>query len=224
MCSSSRSKPASLRRGRRRARTRRARGPCPRGPSRAATGQSGANGSGRRRERRPARPSRERVRRRPTGRLHEPLRPACASCMPIFARRVRVHEVDDALPRRPRARPSYMPVQPGVMRASARDVGHLGDHEPGAADRAAAEVHEVPVVRRAVLAEYWHIGETTTRFASVSPRSRNGSKSGGSASARRRHGGASRAPARSRPGGSRREPLGHARDERGVAHRAGCRT
>ena len=40
-----------------------------------------------------------------------------------------------------------------------------------AADGAAAEVHEVPIVRHAILAEYWHIGETTTRFSSFNPRS-----------------------------------------------------
>ena len=44
----------------------------------------------------------------------------------------------------------YMPVQPGVMRASGGDAGHLGDDEPRAAERAAAEVHQMEVVRRAV--------------------------------------------------------------------------
>ena len=32
-----------------------------------------------------------------------------------------------------------------------RDIGHLGEHQPGAADGARAVVHEVPVVRQAVL-------------------------------------------------------------------------
>ena len=36
------------------------------------------------------------------------------------------------------------------MRASADDARHLGEHEPGAAVRAAAEMHEVEVVGRAV--------------------------------------------------------------------------
>jgi hypothetical protein len=36
----------------------------------------------------------------------------------------------------------YSPVQPGVMR--------LGDHQPGAADGAAAQVHQVPVLGHAI--------------------------------------------------------------------------
>ena len=42
---------------------------------------------------------------------------------------------------------------PGVVGADpalGRDGARLGDHEPGAADRAAAEVHEVPLGRQAV--------------------------------------------------------------------------
>ncbi len=51
---------------------------------------------------------------------------------------------------RPRDRGSYSPAQPGLMRASAEGAGHLGEDEAGAAVRAAAEMHEVEVVGRAV--------------------------------------------------------------------------
>jgi hypothetical protein len=64
------------------------------------------------------------------------LRPACASWMPI-ARRVRVHEIDDA--RHAASCSSFhRPVQPCVMRPSGETFGHLGDHEARAADGAAA--------------------------------------------------------------------------------------
>ena len=43
-----------------------------------------------------------------------------------------------------------MPVQPGVMRAVRRHVGHLGEHQPRAADGARAVVHHVPVAGHAV--------------------------------------------------------------------------
>ena len=43
-----------------------------------------------------------------------------------------------------------MPAQPGLMRASADDARHLGEHEARAAVRAAAEMDEVVVVGRAV--------------------------------------------------------------------------
>ena len=42
---------------------------------------------------------------------------------------------------------------------------------------AAAEVHEVPVVREAVDALYWHIGDTPIRLRSVTPRSGKGESS-----------------------------------------------
>ncbi len=81
----------------------------------------------------------------------EPLGPAWPSCSAIFARRVGVHEVDDARPGRlvlvlvhPRAAGRDAPVR--------RDAGHLGEHQPRAALRARAEVDEVEVVRRAVAA------------------------------------------------------------------------
>ena len=45
----------------------------------------------------------------------------------------------------------YMPAQPGEMRASRRHVGHLGEHQAGAADGARAVMHEMPVGGHAVL-------------------------------------------------------------------------
>ena len=46
---------------------------------------------------------------------------------------------------------------------------------------ARAEMDEMEIVRHAVGAEYCAIGETTTRFFSVRPRSRNGVNIGGTA-------------------------------------------
>ena len=65
-------------------------------------------------------------------------------------RRMRVNEIHDALPRRH----VLGLVHPRAARADpalAAHVGHLGDDEPRAADRATAEIHQVPVVRRAVI-------------------------------------------------------------------------
>ena len=62
----------------------------------------------------------------------------------------------------------HRPGQPGVMRASGDDAGHLGEDQAGAADGARAEMHEVVVVRHRRRAhEYCAIGETTMRFFSV---------------------------------------------------------
>ena len=63
--------------------------------------------------------------------------------------RVRVDEVDDALPG------VDLPLLPQARAAGrdppvGRDAEHLGHHEPGAAERARAEVHEMEVVRVAV--------------------------------------------------------------------------
>jgi hypothetical protein len=62
--------------------------------------------------------------------------------MPIFAA-VAVHEVDDALPR---GDVLVVPDAGAARRDAAlgETFGHLGEHEAGAADRAAAEVHEMP--------------------------------------------------------------------------------
>ena len=211
MCSSSRSKPASSRHAASRARTRRARGPCRRGPSRAATGQPCANGSADGRERRPARPSRSGVVALPRQRaralaprvreLHADLRARCARAR---SRRCA------STPRR--ARRSYMPVQPCVMRPSRATSCHLGEHEPRAADRAAAEVHEVPVVRRAVLARVLaHRRHDDAVGERAAPRSRNGANSGGRQPCRRMRRGARRSCVAPRTRSVTR------RDERGIA-------
>ena len=66
-----------------------------------------------------------------------------------FRRRVGVHEIDDALPRRL----VRVGVEAGAAVGDARErrhAHHLGEDQPGAADRAAAEMHEMPVGRRAV--------------------------------------------------------------------------
>src|SRR6185437_5664495 len=64
--------------------------------------------------------------------------------------RVPVHELDDATP----AVDVLATIDAGAAGRDAtfaHDVGHLGDHQRGAAERAAAEVHEVPVRRHAVV-------------------------------------------------------------------------
>ena len=104
----------------------------------------------------------------------EPLRPAWASWSAIRASVWRVDEVDDAPPRVDVLRL----VHPGAARADAplaAHVGHLGDHQRGAADRAAAEMHEVPVVRRAVLGRVLaHRRHDDAVREDAGPRSRNG--------------------------------------------------
>ena len=66
---------------------------------------------------------------------------------------------------------------PEVLRTDpslGQNCGRLGENERRAADRAAAKVHEVPVVREAISLEYWHIGETTMRLRRLTSRSRSG--------------------------------------------------
>jgi len=61
-----------------------------------------------------------------------------------------MHEIDDALP----GALVRVAVHAGAAKRDARlfrDVGHLGEHQAGAADGARAVVHQVPVVRHAVL-------------------------------------------------------------------------
>ena len=65
---------------------------------------------------------------------------------------VAVREIDDALPRvdvlgcvHPRAA--------GCDARRRRDVGHFGHHQPGAANGARTEVHEVPIIGGAVVGE-----------------------------------------------------------------------
>ena len=79
-----------------------------------------------------------------------PLRPAWPSCRQIFAGpwawakpTMRVQAASCAS--------FHRPVQPGVMRASARWTGHFGVDQAGAAGRAGAVMDQVPVGRQAVL-------------------------------------------------------------------------
>src|SRR5438270_700156 len=63
---------------------------------------------------------------------------------------VRVHEVDDPFP----GRDVLRLVHAGAARRDAAfpaDVGHLREHEARASDGASAEMHQVPVVGRAVV-------------------------------------------------------------------------
>ena len=61
-----------------------------------------------------------------------------------------VHELHDPLPPGD-VRREIHPGASGRDPALAAHVGHLGHHQPGAADRPAAEVHQVPVVRQPVV-------------------------------------------------------------------------
>ena len=45
----------------------------------------------------------------------------------------------------------HSPAQPGVMRASRPNAGHLGEDQPGAADGARAVMHQMPVAGHALL-------------------------------------------------------------------------
>ena len=88
--------------------------------------------------------------------------------------RIGVHEIDDALPGAPPARRRRCPAQPGEMRASGETQVisvNTGRRRRWRASRSARGASRSACRRRA---EYWHIGETTTRFSSVMPRSRNG--------------------------------------------------
>ena len=82
--------------------------------------------------------------------LVEPLRPECPSCDADLRVAVRVHEVDDRAP----AGACSSRVQPGAAGRDAalrRDADHLGHHQPGAAERRAAQVDEVEVARQPVV-------------------------------------------------------------------------
>ena len=137
--------------------------------------------------------------------LVEPLRPEWPSCSPIFAGGLGVHEVDDARARPSRCSSVQSPVQPGVIRPSRRDADHLGHHQPGAAERLAAEVDEVEVVGHAVRRRRTcPSGETTIRLGSSSSPQPE----------RLEHRRGPRAPASGLPG----EPGVDARHELRVAH------
>ena len=107
----------------------------------------------------------------------------------------------------------HRPVQPSVMRPS----GLTPVASP--ITRPAPPTARLPRCTRChscgtpSTAEYWHMGETTTRFGSVTPRRVSGVSSGGrlGAGAADRGGGGSLAG----------EPSGHALDQRRVALAAG---
>ena len=83
--------------------------------------------------------------------------------------------------RRRRARARYMPAQPGVMRPSALTsvISVMTSPAPPTARLPRWTRCQSPTVPST--AEYWHIGQTTTRLASSSPRSRSGVNIGGGA-------------------------------------------
>ena len=108
----------------------------------------------------------------------EPLRPACASWMPILAGLVpctkstmRFHAVTCS--------GLYMPVQPGLMRPSRLTsvISAMTSPAPPTARLPRCTRCQSSGVPSS--AEYWHIGETTTRFGSTSSRRRNGVNIGG---------------------------------------------
>ena len=126
----------------------RARGPCRRASSRAASGCAGRRQSPTARSAASCPPAAARPRlpsraasspSGPRGRAAARSSPACARAR---SRRCASTRRD--------ARVGTCRRSPGLIRASADDAGHLGEHEPRAAVRAAAEMDEVVVVRRAV--------------------------------------------------------------------------
>ena len=159
--------------------------PARRGSARAAPGCAGAVRQRRRRRRPPScrRPAARRC--PPTSAWSSPCGRSGRAGGRSSRRLLRVHEVDDPAP----GRLLLVGVEPGAARgdpARRRDADHLGHHQPGAAERLAAQVDEVEVGRaRRRSAEYMSIGETTTRLRSVSPRSRNGWNIGGRTAGRR---------------------------------------
>ena len=110
----------------------------------------------------------------------EPFAAGVAELQADLRRRPFVHELDDAPPVAA-CSGAYIPVQPSVIRASGdtQVISVITSPAPPSA-RAPRwtrwKSFGVPSV-----AEYMSIGETTTRFASVSSRSRNGVNIGGGA-------------------------------------------
>ena len=158
-------------------RTPRTRAPCPTASSRAAPGAQGGRGWA---TARPAPVARSRGMSSPShDGLVDPLRPEWPSWSPI-SRCVGVHEAHDAFPC------PLLGVVPQTCTARrdpprVGDARHLGHHQPGAADRAAAEVHQVPLVGNAVnSAEYCAMADTTTRLRSRMPRRATGRRREGS--------------------------------------------
>ena len=195
MCSSSRSKPASLRAAAPRARTRRAPGPCRRGPSRAARASRARTGSA------------DGAERLPRARRASGSSPSHGQRARALAARVRELHADlraraaRARSRRcastPRACASFhIPVQPGVMRrVGARRRGISAITRPAPPTARLPRCTRCQSFGTPSSPEYWHIGETTMRFASVQVAQRNGWNSGAN-TRRRRRGPSDAAPAR----------------------------
>ncbi len=107
----------------------------------------------------------------------EALRPACASCRPIF---VAEWACTKSTMRRHASRCSsfHMPAQPGVIRPSGVTA------VASAITRPAPPTARLPRCTRCQsftvpsTAEYWHMGETTTRFGSTQSRIRKGANIG----------------------------------------------
>ena len=94
---------------------------------------------------------------------------------------VRVDEIHDALPGR-HVLGLVHARAPGGDAAFAADVGHLGDDQrPRRRWRGEPRCTRCQSSGVPSSAEYWHIGETTTRFVSSSSRSRKGVNMGGGA-------------------------------------------
>src|SRR2546425_2667577 len=108
----------------------------------------------------------------------EPLRPAWPSWRPIFAY-LQVCTKSTIRFQAGTCSGLYMPVHPGEMRPS-RETSVISENT-----RAAPPIALAPRCTRCQSlgvpssAQYWHIGDTTTRFASSRSRSRNGVNSGG---------------------------------------------
>ena len=128
-------------------------------------GQPRTERHGRGPERRPRLARAGAARRPPRAARTTPCGPRGPSWMPDLRPRVRVHEVDDAPPGGGRAPRRRSPRSPSVMRPSGETSVISAITSPAPPTRAAAEVDEVPVVRRRRRPPSTGTsGETTMRF------------------------------------------------------------
>jgi len=121
-----------------------------------------------RRDGRPAASSSLAMRWSAQGESVEPLRPACASWMPIFV----PWEWAKSTTGRHAATCASLQMPGSFTRYAPRQhPGGLGHDQPGTAGRQDAQVDEVQAPTRPSTAEYWHMGLTQVRFANSTSRS-----------------------------------------------------
>ncbi len=109
------------------------------------------------------------------GRADEALRPACPSCSATgtggACRRARARRSPSAFP----VASSHSPRHPGVIRPSAVTAVASMQNMPAPDCSSWPQCTRCQSVACPSAAEYWHIGDTTIRLRSVTPRSASGS-------------------------------------------------